>query len=1122
VVKQHTESQYDDDLTLGSDDYDDSYYTDGDDLFELSTDNESPISRLKSLVLSIDWEITDDVLRQFNEELVDLRSIWAGETINLVYVQALEKLSKYIYQNKADSHPSAIKLLLTFYYNLEKIVSSPDLPEEQKKEILLEDVKRFENLKRQIKVQPVAVPTVTPPVTTASANITKPVVSESELLNLKAIVLGIDWEITEQDLNNLRKEVFRLEEKYAESRPKLILLQGIGTLAAYIKVKKSNSHPDAFKILQYFYECLESIAQKHMSFEEEKAILFPAVEKFNAFKLVVGPTIAAQAVVPKDEDDVEEEEMGGAAAVLSPALSDVDEETERGFQADHEAVTLGLKDPASVTSHIDHFFGENDSAPAPLSKEFVAEVREEPTYARDLFAEEGDTQPVNIDVALQGVDVGEDEEEDFEHDEGVDLSSPVAAISGDTVALADVEAEEVEEDEESAVVRGMDSAEKEILGATEAIFPKALEEALVVGDTSPATPNREMALLGVDVETEADDDSDEASLPMMGEELAPALLAADEESLFSASSLEKPSLAEGLSEDISGTIDSLFENEVPKPIAEKVTESVAEEATSDQETALLGVDVETEADDDSDEASLPMIGEELAPALLVADEESLFNASSLEKASLSEGLSEDISGTIDTLFENEVPKPIAEEVTESVAKELSVADQLLEEAPVVFDWQDEKVMEAREEGAKIAEEATEMGGDDLFAALDTKDESAETLYFSETGEEETLSADSPAEVVETDEAIAAFFAEDQSESDAAVDESDIADLFDSLETDFSSEQMEATAKVTLEEATAKTDTTPAAETEIGGAIMAGVITAALTGTVAAAAAEDREEEVVFELVEEKSDEEPLIFATEDSGGMAPPLTKEVGESVEASALDEDGPQWASPMSLPIQMEEPLPQAPLAGLAACIDSLKLEICDTILNGMFAEINALRQQWNDRPLGKTFLQLISTVTQHIDSYRYESSAEAHGLLVSTYQSLAALSSKNERTNQEMLLVATLKVLEWQQGMLSRQALRVGGQLTFADPLRTESWAVGGGVDDAVPEEQGLGQQGHPELAISAETPIHLTGDAGSKGSLISDSFAGDLKNEIAALRQALQMEIAELRRELRGDEKKGDVA
>ena len=150
MVEQYTENQYDDDLTGGSGEYDDSYYTGAEDLFDYTPDNESPISRLKSLILSIDWEITDDVLLDFNEELVDLKDIWAGEKINLVYVQALEKLSKYIYQKKADSHPSAIKLLLTLYHNLEKIVSSDDLSDAEKKKILLEDVKRFENLKSHL------------------------------------------------------------------------------------------------------------------------------------------------------------------------------------------------------------------------------------------------------------------------------------------------------------------------------------------------------------------------------------------------------------------------------------------------------------------------------------------------------------------------------------------------------------------------------------------------------------------------------------------------------------------------------------------------------------------------------------------------------------------------------------------------------------------------------------------------------------------------------------------------------------------------------------------------------------------------------------------------------------
>jgi pilus assembly protein FimV len=397
----------------------------------------------------------------------------------------------------------------------------------------------------------------------------------------------------------------------------------------------------------------------------------------------------------------------------------------------------------------------------------------------------------------------------------------------------------------------------------------------------------------------------------------------------------------------------------------------------------------------------------------------------------------------------------------------------------------------------------------------------------ETGEEETLRTDSPAAVVETDEAVAAFFAEDQDEAEAAVDESEIEDLFDSLETDFSTEAPEATASVALEEEVALffeeaneiADTTSPAEVEIGAPVTAGVVAAALAGTAVAVAMEDREEEVVFELAEEESDEEPPVFAPEDSGDMASPFAEEVGESVELPAGEESGPSWEFPEPLSLPVEESLSQGPLADLGACIDSLKLELSDRILNGMFSEINALRQQWVDRPLEKTFLQLISTVTQHIDSYRYESSAEAHSLLASTYQSLAALSPSEERTNQEMLLGATHKVLEWQQGMLSRQAVQVGGQLTFADPLRTESRVARGDVDAISAEQEAEQQHDHPEVAISAKEPTRQSGDAGTEVSLISDSFVGDLKHEIAALRQALQMEIAELRRELRGDEDKG---
>ena len=141
-MEQNTLSQYDDDLTVGMEETEDFLDTGFVDLFEHSSSNGSPISRLKTIVLSIDWEINNEILTQFNDELQVLKDVWENDQVKLVYVQALEKISKYIYQFKADAHPNAIKLLLTFYYNLEKIVLETTLSDAEVKDILRERCKK--------------------------------------------------------------------------------------------------------------------------------------------------------------------------------------------------------------------------------------------------------------------------------------------------------------------------------------------------------------------------------------------------------------------------------------------------------------------------------------------------------------------------------------------------------------------------------------------------------------------------------------------------------------------------------------------------------------------------------------------------------------------------------------------------------------------------------------------------------------------------------------------------------------------------------------------------------------------------------------------------------------------
>ena len=795
-MKQYTGNQYDDDLTVGTEDYDDSYYTGTVDFFEFATDDESPISRLKSLILSIDWEITDEILMQFNEELIDLRDIWAGEKINLVYIQALEKISKYIYQKKANSHPSAIKLLLTLYHNLEKIVSSYDLTEEQKKEILLEDVKRFESLKRHIGQNSQPIDREMPLHQPKQQKKTDHTSSEQDLLTLKANVLGIDWEITDQDLNALRQEVVRLEEKFAESRPKLILLQGIGTLAAYIKLKKSNAHADAFKLLHLFFESLEKIVATSRSLEEEKEILLPAVERFNSFKTLLGPTIASEAI-SRDEREMEESDSSvDSVTTLAPAFADLSEEEVKGFQAEEEAESLDLPSSGNIDNHVESFF---------MAESF--KVLESGHSPEDCAAVDEENQK----NALEGVNVEIDDEDDTE---GLSFRA-----GSPTPALSDVYENEPGDDFPPALTEVSLPIEDEI-----GIEWPAEEGNDKNAELDFSNLDKDLVLQGVDVETDADDDSDEEALPLMAGKLAPALVANDEVSLYNAGIFDKSSSGEIIDDEIAGTLDGFFDEE----IALHLSQAPAGEKRSDQVVALAG--------DSKDEAG----------------QNEFFDEKEINEFNV-----------------DDVP-------AQNPADEIQVGGSLAEEfelSPAV-EVQDEYI-------AAIDER--------LNSFFDLEDEVAEL-------EEEILLAEEP----------------------------------------------EATA-----------DKFPTEEQ---------IIPSFFDGT---------EEEVVFELVEEE-----------------------------------------------VQLAETAP-AMYQSLQSCVDALKVKLEGKIILCLLQEINGLYQNLADKPLEKTFLQLLLTIARHIDQNRYDSSSEATKLLQSVCTALTSLQVDNLQQNQESLLAETHKVLMWHEHMLEQLA-------------------------------------------------------------------------------------------------------
>ena len=1038
-MEQYTERHYDDDLTIGSDDYDDSFQTPDIDLFEYAGADDSPISRLKSLVLSIDWEITDEVLLQFNEELLDLKDVWAGDQIKQVYLQALEKISKYIYREKADANPNSIKLLLSLYYNLEKIVSSAEITEEEKKQLLLEDVRNFEKLKHQIKKMVKGKKnkggTAGPRPKTGMGDQGTPSLANA-LTTLKAVILGIDWEITEKELLALQQEVGRLHEVFLASRPKLIFLQGIGTLGAYIRNKKSNAHADAFKLLHSFFAGLEQIVNTPLSLAEEKAILMPEVAKFNTFKEIISTSMAADSL--RDEDEAEEAGKWGGRGDIRPAFADIPGET-KGFQEEEAAAALGIS--ANFDNNIEKFFGEESARPV-LSGEFARS-----TEQRSSLTTDGIQLASPIEAGRDRLDL-EDQEEDEER-----IQKSMAGAAGElSPALADVGDHWQTENE----IRGPETAAEDAVAdelmtrlddffAQEAVGSESQFRSL---DGSPGAGTlivpAELALQGVNVETEGDD-----------------LEGADE---ISAAVAEKSSDWQPPSPalETAAVVDS------PWPEAEEMSPvAIDDQDEPVGEAEFVLAEPEEIADLTVDSVSADLLADdELFAAPTVSAEEWQYPAEAADTC--------------------EEVRAIADD-----QEMLVVDEELLMEPFERPEIDSQSAFDPALPAAELGAWADQSGVD-----LASEDQAEKALAFADSFDE--MAAEQEPTAVETDRLDGPFH--DDFEAIADLTHADVDFILRA-----SADSEELLAPLVQDEMVLFADHLPEAEPE-----------SEYAGYPAAVAEVDENGFAFDRLADEWADDGGLtvpgdgseifpgdekrasaVFAdvTDDGDLMT---DDQCGEEVEVDdpdcALLAEAGHALSAASTPINTDI---AGLIDGLGETIALLGRQSGDDVVQLLFRYINCLRQKWVGQPLAKIYLQLLSSVAQHIERRGDQADAGAQDLLRTVFRYLRG-SWKNFELGQDQLLCATCKVLQWQHDMMMRPP--VSAEVTSLVPGEDLKAEPSTGTIGAI-----FGVAGTDRIGCANAVP-----EAEELSSAV-------LRRELDFLRHALQDELAELRSALKTTQK-----
>lgn len=179
-------------------------FFDEDNSTQPSETNEAPLQKLKSIVLSIDWEITDTCLTELIGETNDLLPQYKADRLMQTLLRMLNSLGRYIQKRKASAHPDAIKRIMSVYQSLEKLSDPEDTDIKSKERTLAKEIVAFKKLKQHVegRPQPVAAPEQPGPAK-----------DKGEQLHLKETVQEIEKRLN-SEVQKLKEQLSSLQKEF--------------------------------------------------------------------------------------------------------------------------------------------------------------------------------------------------------------------------------------------------------------------------------------------------------------------------------------------------------------------------------------------------------------------------------------------------------------------------------------------------------------------------------------------------------------------------------------------------------------------------------------------------------------------------------------------------------------------------------------------------------------------------------------------------------------------------------------------------------------------------------------------------------------------------------------------
>ena len=103
----------------------------------------APLKNMKSIVLSVKWEINDQILEQLENEVNKLDLLYVGDRIIQGFLRILRFVGRYVRVRGVSSNQDAVNLLLSVYDHLEKVMITEGITEVKKHIFLIDSIKQY-------------------------------------------------------------------------------------------------------------------------------------------------------------------------------------------------------------------------------------------------------------------------------------------------------------------------------------------------------------------------------------------------------------------------------------------------------------------------------------------------------------------------------------------------------------------------------------------------------------------------------------------------------------------------------------------------------------------------------------------------------------------------------------------------------------------------------------------------------------------------------------------------------------------------------------------------------------------------------------------------------------------